>query len=72
VSKLHGVNASSIKDELQDLNVIGFLPYKVEAVYADLQGGTIFDLCPDLVEEAAAILDRIDKSLTEADESSQV
>jgi CO dehydrogenase maturation factor len=72
VSKLHGVNPSSIKDELQDLNVIGFLPYKVEAVYADLQGKTIFDLCPDLLEEAAAILERIDDELAEVDEKNQV
>ena len=59
VSKLHGVNISSIINELPDLKVIGFLPYKVEAVFADLKGITLFEACPDLVAEAASILDKV-------------
>jgi len=59
VSKFHGTTIASIIEELGELNVIGILPYKVEAVFADLQGKTLFDLCPDLVEEATRILDKV-------------
>jgi CO dehydrogenase maturation factor len=59
VSKFHGTTIASIEEELENLKVIGVLPYKVEAVFADLQGKTLFDLCPDLVEEAVNILDQV-------------
>jgi CO dehydrogenase maturation factor len=59
VSKFHGTTIASIVEELEDLKVIGILPYKVEAVFADLEGKTLFDLCPDLVAEATSILDKV-------------
>lgn len=59
VSKFHGTTIGSIAEELEDLKIIGILPYKVEVVFADLQGKTLFDLCPDLVEEATSILDKV-------------
>jgi len=61
VSKFQGTEISSIVEKLEGLEVIGILPYKVEAVYADLQGATLFALCPDLVAEATCILDKVMK-----------
>lgn len=59
VSKFHGTTMDSIVEELEGLRIIGMLPYKVEAVSADLQGMTLFDSCPDLVAEASNILDKV-------------
>ncbi|MBC8015860.1 MAG: AAA family ATPase [Sporomusaceae bacterium] len=59
VSKFHGTTIAFITEELEGLKIIGVLPYKSEAVFADLQGRTLFELCPDLVKEATYILDRI-------------
>lgn len=59
ISKFQGVEMTSIIEKLEDLKIIGVLPYKIEAISADLQGRTLFEVCPELVEEAACILDRI-------------
>lgn len=59
VSKFQGIEITSLVERLEDLAVIGVLPYKVEAISADVQGTTLFELCPDLVKEAGSILDKI-------------
>ncbi|WP_378953314.1 AAA family ATPase [Pelosinus sp. sgz500959] len=64
ISKFQGTELTSITEQFEELRVIGVLPYKVEAVVADLQGKTLFDLCPDLVEEAACILDKAMNEIT--------
>ena len=63
ISKFQRMEMASITEKLEGLKVIGVLPYKVEAILADLEGQTLFELCPDLVEEAVSILDRIIKEL---------
>ena len=59
VSKFQGMGITSIAEKLGDLKIIGVLPYKIEAVFADAQGTTLFELCPGLVEEAGSILDKV-------------
>ena len=63
VSKFHGTTVASIAEKLEGLQIIGVLPYKLEAVFADFQGMTLLNSCPDLVEEAASILDKITNDL---------
>jgi CO dehydrogenase maturation factor len=59
VNKLQSVELSSIAEVLGDLQIIGVIPYKVEAVLSDWKGSSLFHSCPDLGEVAGRILDAV-------------
>ena len=48
-----------IAEQLPGFEVLGFLPTSREAIEADRRGVAVFDLAPELVERARAIVDRL-------------
>ena len=48
-----------IVEQLPGFEVLGFLPSSPEAIEADRRGVAVFDLAPELVERARAIVDRL-------------
>jgi len=48
-----------IVEQLPGFEMLGFLPTSREAIEADRRGVAVFDLAPELVERARAIVDRL-------------
>ncbi|MGQ9681266.1 MAG: ATP-binding protein [Anaerolineae bacterium] len=44
-----------IRSSLPEMTVLGFLPYRAEAVESDLSGQAVYEAAPDLVERAREI-----------------
>jgi len=49
-----------IRENLPDMEILGFLPMSPVAIEADLAGKTVFDMDPVLVQEAEKIVDRLE------------
>jgi CO dehydrogenase maturation factor len=50
-----------IAEEAGDLPVLGFLPFCMEAIGADMHGQGIYDAAPDLVAAAREIVEELKK-----------
>jgi CO dehydrogenase maturation factor len=48
-----------IREQLPEMDVLGFLPTDDQAIEADRQGVAIFEMAPRLVEAAKQIVDRL-------------
>jgi CO dehydrogenase maturation factor len=57
LSKWQGINQACIADQLAGLEILGVIPYKIEAVLADWQGGSLLHSCPELLKEVEHIVD---------------
>ena len=48
-----------ISANLPGMELLGFMSYNAEVIAADLHGKEVYDNCPGLVKEVAAIKDRL-------------
>jgi CO dehydrogenase nickel-insertion accessory protein CooC1 len=55
----HEADETAIRDHLQDLPLVGWLPYSDQAVEADLQNKALYDLAPDLVDRTRKIVSAV-------------
>jgi CO dehydrogenase maturation factor len=49
---------SFIRDSLDDLSLVGILPYSEQAIEADMRSKALYDLASDMVEKTNEIVDR--------------
>jgi CO dehydrogenase maturation factor len=49
-----------IADRAGELSVLGFLPFSVAAISADMRGEAVFDVAPELVEASREIARKLD------------
>jgi CO dehydrogenase maturation factor len=50
-----------IAEEAGDLPVIGYLPFSMDAIGADMSGRAVYDAAPELVEAARKVAERLDE-----------
>ena len=50
-----------ITEEAGDLPVIGYLPFSMDAIGADMSGRAVYDAAPELVEAARKVAERLDE-----------
>jgi CO dehydrogenase maturation factor len=52
-------DAAFIREQLQDLELVGMLPFTEQAIEADMQSRALYDLAPALVSETRRIVDAV-------------
>jgi len=55
----HERDAAFIRDSLDELPLVGMLPYTDQAIEADMQSKALYDVAPELVEKTREIVDSV-------------
>jgi CO dehydrogenase maturation factor len=55
----HERDAAFIRDNLDDLPLVGLLPFSDQAIEADIQSKALYDVAPDMVEKVREIVEKV-------------